>query len=179
MIHTPLTVYEIKGLSQENTSACAINYLLFQCRTNQPFRVAVGKSKWFWYNLDMNFQRSWNLREILSDEIVIEFDTDDRDVSLEACRLTTYKLNNLGISYEIWDHNGKSPHIHIRNLPTNNFGKNKLKEYKKFLVKKFVPEQYYDIVDFSLTGIHLIALEHVNHWKGKYQIKELIQEVKA
>ncbi len=152
-------------------------YNLFQCRINQPFRVAVGKSYWHWYNSEMLFPQSWNLREILRNEIVIEFDNVERDIALEACRLTTENLKQLNISFEVWDHMGKSPHLHIHNLPIPQLSKNKLKEFKKFLVRKFVPEEYHEVVDFSLCGIHLVAIENVNHWKGKYEVKKLIWKV--
>ncbi len=150
-----------------------IQYNLYQCRTQQPFRVATGKTRWHWYNPDMYLQESWNLREILSNEIVIEFDTDNRAEALEAINFTALNLCEAGFAFEIWDHKGRSPHLHIRNLPFPTLEKTQLKHLKHLFIEKYVPEEFLACVDFSLCGIHLVALEGVNHWKGKYDVKRL------
>lgn len=182
MEHTPLVIHEINPLSHKNTFVSDNKWTLFNCWTaDKTFRVAVGKSKWSKYNpynISPGYKHNWNLREILKNEIVIEFDNCDRDISLEATRLTTDNLRKAQINFEIWDHEGKSPHIHIRNLDILNLDKIKLKEFKKFLIRKFVPEAYQQYVDYSLCGIHLVAIENTYHWKQKYGVKKLIQEVK-
>ena len=156
---------------------------LFQCRTKQPFRVARGKSKWIWYNLNKS-HIDWNLREVLNDEIVIEFDMPKNyegdiqhfrdNISYPAINFTAINLLRNGFSFEVWDHQGKSPHIHIRNLPISQFEKDKLRQFKKFFVRKYCAEEFLDYVDFSLCGIHLVALEGTYHWKGSYGIKRLL-----
>jgi hypothetical protein len=151
-------------------------YKLYQCRTTQPFRVAYGKSKWFWYDADMRVQREWNLREILESEIVIEFDTTDQNKAWEGINFTAINLYNAGFIFEVFDHEGKSPHLHIHNLPITHLPKEELKTFKKVFIKTYVPEEYLDCVDFSLCGVHLVALEFCNHWKGTYSIKRLLHK---
>ncbi len=149
-------------------------YILFQCRTVQPFRVTHGKSYWIFY--EVSDTREWNLRQILDDEIVIEFDTDDKDLAWKGINFTAINLFNAGYRFEIWDHGGKSPHIHIRNCPIAHLDKDKLRSFKKFFIKKYVAKGYENCVDYSLCGIHVIALENVNHWKGKYGVKKLLHK---
>lgn len=151
-------------------------YKLYQCRTIQPFRVAEGKSKWFWFDLDMRVNRDWNLREILDDEVVIEFDTDNKNEAWKGINFTAINLLKAGFTFEIYDHQGRSPHLHIRNLPLEHLSKGKLREFKKFFIRKFVPSEYLDKVDLSLCGIHLIAIEYQKHWKNKYGVKELLHK---
>jgi hypothetical protein len=148
--------------------------LLESYKVKQPFRVAVGRSRWVPYEI---FNPAYNLREILQDEIVIEFDTDNKDLALKGINLAETNLHNAGIKFEIWEHGGKSPHLHIHNLPITHLSKEQLKEFKKFFIKKFVPLDYLPYADFSLCGTHLIAIEWTNHWKGCYKIKTLVKKV--
>lgn len=147
--------------------------LLDSYRLKQPFRVWIGKSqdlKWIPYE---TFNPAYNLREILKDEIVIEFDTDDKNISAEGINFTGINLYKAGITFEIWSHNGKSPHLHIKNLPIGDLSQDKLQLFKKIFIRKYVPKEYLAYVDFTLTGVHLIAIEWANHWKGCYDIKKL------
>lgn len=140
-------------------------------KLKQPFRVATGKSQWIDYT---NFKKEYNLREILNDEIVIEFDSEDLEVVVKAISQTGLNLYNAGYTFEYWDHGGKSPHLHIHDLPFKNLSASDRSSFKKIFIKKYVPLEYLHLVDISLTGIHLIALEWAEHWKGKYSIKKLI-----
>jgi len=145
--------------------------LLDSYKLKQPFRVSIGKSKWLDYE---EFNPEYNLREILNDEIVIEFDHDDKNLTWTAINLTAVNLLNAGISFEIYDHKGKSPHLHIHNLPIEHLEKDKLRLFKKIFIRKYVPLEYLQHVDLSLTGTHLIAIEYCYHWKNKYGVKELL-----
>lgn len=144
----------------------------------QPFRVAVGKSQWIPYT---HFEENYNLREILNDEVVIEFDEkhfkgtleEFKEFSWKATLDTGVKLYQAGYTFEIWEHGGKSPHIHIHNLPIGHLSPEKRALFKKLFIRKYVDLDFLPFVDISLTGIHLIALEWANHWKGKYKVKEL------
>ncbi len=145
---------------------------LYQLKTAQiGFRVSIGKSQWYWYN---EYEERYNLREILNNEICIEFDVDDQNTAWEAINLTGVNLYRAGYTFEIWDHKGKSPHLHLRNLPISHLSKDELRLFKKVFIKEFVPKAYHDFVDYSLTGIHLIAVEWANHWKNKYGVKRLL-----
>jgi len=159
--------------------------MLFLCKLKQPnFRVAYQtpnfKGKWQEFT-----GQKCNLREVLKDEIVIEFDMpkdwkgtlkEFQNISWKAINFTAINLYNAGYSFEIWNHEGKSPHLHIHDLPIKHLEKDKLREFKKFFIKKYVPKEYLEYVDFSLCGVHLVALEGVEHWKGCYGKKELINK---
>jgi len=149
-------------------------FLLEQYRKKQPFRVAIGKSTWHPYN---TFNPAFNLREILKDEIVIEFDTDNLEACMRAISSTGLALYNAGYYFEWWDHGGRSPHLHIKNLEIPQeilSDKDKLRAFKKAFIKTYVSPEYHGIVDIGLAGIHLIAIEFAQHWKGKYGIKKLV-----
>lgn len=147
--------------------------LLDSLRKKQPFRVAKGKSKWVQYE---EFNSDYNLREILNSEIVIEFDSEDQNLTWMAINETAINLYKTGISFEIWDHEGKSPHLHIHDLPTSNLEPSKRALFKKMFIRKYVPIKYLSHVDISLTGIHLIAIEWAEHWKGRYDVKKLLSK---
>ncbi len=173
---------EIKHDTSDTLDTPITKLTLFHCwTTDKTFRVAIGKGKWSNYNpynTDPEYKHDWNLREILKNEIVVEFDTDNKQLALQGIKSTAIKLINSKISFEIWSHCGKSPHLHIRNLPISHLDKVRLKEFKKFFIKKIVPSQFHNVVDLSLCGIHLVALEDCEHWKKKYGVKRLIQEWK-
>lgn len=147
--------------------------LLDTYKQKQNFRVSVGKSTWIPYE---TFNPEYNLREILNDEIVIEFDNNDKNLTWTAIDLTAVNLYRAGIIFQIWSHEGKSPHLHIHNLPIINFDNNKRALFKKLFIRKYVPIEYLSYADFSLTGIHMIAIEWQEHWKGCYQVKKLLSE---
>lgn len=147
--------------------------LLDQYLQKQNFRVSIGLSTWIPYQ---TFNPSYNLREILKDEIVIEFDHEDRDLTWRAIDLTAVNLFNAGYSFEIWEHGGKSPHLHIHNLPISNLDDDKRALFKKFFIRRYVPSEYLKFVDLTLTGIHMIAIEWAYHWKGCYDVKKLLSK---
>jgi len=158
-----------------------IKDILDSYRKKQSFKVSTGQKyifdgvekmgKWFDYE---TFNPKWKLRQVLDDEIVIEFDTDDKDKAYKGINFTAINLYNQGIAFEIWDHNGRSPHLHIHNLPITHLEKDKRALFKKLFIRKYVPLEYLDCVDTSLCGVHLLAVEGQQHWKGKYGIKELL-----
>lgn len=145
--------------------------LLENMSKKQSFQVAVGPTKWIDYK---EFNPDYNLREILKDEIVIEFDSTDLEIVMKATSQTGINLFNAGIYFEYWDHGGKSPHLHIRDLPIGHLDDEQRKTFKKLFIRKYVPMEYLKYVDFTLTGTHLIALEWAEHWKGCYGVKKLI-----
>lgn len=161
--------------------------LLDSYRVKHSFRVSCGKSKWLQYE---KFNPLFNLRQVLDDEIVIEFDDTkfqdkgdiekfQNEVSWPATNFTAINLQQANITFEVWDHCGKSPHIHIHDLPITHLDKDKRKKFKEFFIKKFVPEEYQKYTDTSLCGIHLVALEWTQHWKGCYSIKKLLHKFES
>ncbi len=160
--------------------------MLDNLKKKQDFRVSVGKSKWHIYT---SFNQNWDLRELLDDEICIEFDMPKdygmtlqqfRDtISFPAVNDTAINLYNAGLGFEIWDHKGKSPHIHIRDLPISHLEPKERKIMKQVITRKYVPEKYNNYTDFSLCGIHLVSIEWSQHWKKKYSWKKLLFKHKA
>lgn len=140
-------------------------------RKKQPFRVAVGKSKWVQYE---TFSPNYNLRERLNDEVIIEFDTSDQNIVVPAINFTGINLYNAGIKFEWWEHGGKSPHLHIHDLPIAHLDNEQRKQFKKIFIRKYVPLEFLKWVDISLTNVGLIRLEWSPCFKGKYGIKKLI-----
>lgn len=145
--------------------------LLNSYRKKQIFRVTIGKGR-KWVNYE-NFNAAYNLREILNDEIVIEFDHDDKNLCWEGINFTAVNLHAAGISFSIWSHEGRSPHLHVHNLDINHLNKDNRKKFKEVFIRTYVPEEYLEFADFSLCGIHMIAIEWAEHWKG-HGVKELI-----
>ena len=146
--------------------------LLDSYKCKQSFRVAIGKTTWIPYE---TFNPSYNLREILNDEVVIEFDTD-RETSLMATHLTGINLYKANIVFQVWDHDGRSPHIHIYDLPIADLEPDKKALFKKLFIRKYVPQEYIKFVDMSLTNVHLVRLEYSPCWKGKFDVKKLLYE---
>ena len=109
-----------------------------------------------------NFKPAWEgkdprFREIDKDEIIIEFDNCNRKEGLEYAEKTIKKINGR-YRLEIWDHNGKSPHIHIKNIR----GLKELTPKQRALYKKSFLRKYAgnpDKADVSLCTKHLIAKE--------------------
>ena len=158
---------------QEAENETKRKIILDNYRKNHEFRVSIGKSSWVNYE---QFNPKYNLREILTNEIVIEFDNEDRDMTWTAINLTGVNLYKKEIAFEIWDHEGKSPHLHIHDLPCKDLTPEKRRTFKKVFIRNFVPLEYLKWADISLTGIHLIAIEWQQHWKGCYDSKKLLSK---
>lgn len=133
--------------------------------------------KWSLDYNDDKYEEDINLIEIRVDEIVIEFDeTSNKDDSKKCSsdsrdkwfKQTIKNLEKEGIDFKVYDHKGKSPHIHLR------LNRNASKEEKENIVKYYSPKQSHEFVDLSLCGIHLIAVPYAKHWKYG-TMKELIE----
>ena len=160
---------------------------LEELKKKQDFRVSVGRSKWYYYD---HYNPKFNLREVLDDEVVFELDcpfkwkemTQEaqdsfREFSMKAINEIGIKLYKDGISFSIWEHGGKSPHLHVEDLPCVEIkDKKERKLWKEAFVKHYTPKEYLEFVDLSLCGIHLVALEFQFHWKGCYGVKKLMSE---
>lgn len=106
------------------------------------------------------------LREILPCEIVVEYDGypgHSRQDALDCMRKTTRKLAREGIAFIVFDHGGKSPHLHlwIDDLDLLDYADRTA--YKEAFIRKYCdsPQK----VDLSLASKHLIAFEYARHWK--------------
>jgi len=166
---------------KEKTNSENRKEILNQLAKKQAFKVSTGETyiingkevhaKWFYYN---EYSPKWRLRQILDDEIVIEFDVDDKLTGWLATNETCINLYNKGYEFEIWEHNGRSPHIHIRDLPIKHLDKQKRAVFKKVFIRNYVPLKFLGWVDYSLTGNHLVRLEYSPCFKGKHKTKELV-----
>jgi len=56
--------------------------------------------------------KPYNHRSILNNEIVIEFDNDDKEVNKKATLEVLKRLREDGIAYSYWDSGNKSFHVH-------------------------------------------------------------------
>lgn len=108
-------------------------------------------------------KRNW--RYILPNEIIIEFDSKPEwnvyEGSPIAINETAYNLMKDKSNFQIFSHNGKSPHLHIKNFDRN------LNEQEKIaFIKKYVPKRFFPFVDLSLCKKKpCIAKEFELHWK--------------
>ncbi len=130
----------------------------------QDFFVWDGnpKHKWETYR---EFKPEYCLRQVLDDEIVIEFDINDLELVGKAVEKVETALKKEKIPFECWNYEGsRSPHLHIHSLPIKNMGKEQRTAFKKAFVGEIAKGLPYD--ESLLTGKHLIALEYSQHWKG-------------
>ena len=115
------------------------------------------------------------LRSIAANEIVIEFDTD-RKYSLKQVKNVCRRLKANGYNYFVFDHCGRSPHIHIYNIQgLDRVDEDIRKEYKKLFTKKYAGSWNFKTkaVDNSLTRNSLIAMEFKEHFKHD-RVKRLV-----
>ena len=116
---------------------------------------------------------------MLLDEVVWEFDGYSGQSRAEADKLTketVARLVGAGYDFIVFDHGGKSPHVHawvdgLAILPDEERVK-----YKEALVKRFAADS--EKVDLSLcASAHLIALEYAPHWKYGTIKRELLSRL--
>ena len=56
--------------------------------------------------------------------------------------------------------------MHIHNISQlNELNKDQRILFKRRFIERYVPQKYLKFIDKSLCGIHMIALEHKEHWK--------------
>lgn len=136
-------------------------------------------------NKDLFFKRAHegkepSLRPIASNEVVIEFE-GSRKENEEWLHETENLLFNH--SFEVYDHNGKSSHLHLRIEGLEKLDPKERQKYKKEFIKKYTPEG--SIPDFSLcNNRHLVASEGFLHFKRSrlgeekakhYTVKKLLR----
>jgi len=111
-------------------------------------------------------------RMIADDEIVIE------DLEEEDLIKVMSKLGDDDYNIEYWKADGqKSGHLHIKKIKgLKSLTKNQRKKYKELFIRKYVPEDLYDVVDFQLCGVHRIAEENKPHYKYG-SLKKLVNKL--
>lgn len=127
-------------------------------------RCLVGAEKYDEY-------KPYNHRSILMNEIVIEFDDDDKPTNLKLAEIVVDRLKKDNIAYSMWDSGNKSYHVHFLV---------DMKQCKNVaLMKKVIMRHYTEGLniqpDMRLAGVHLVRAEFgVNEKSGvcKSKIKE-------
>lgn len=135
-------------------------------------KFAIGKNsqiltKWqdTFYSDDL-YNENINLVQITPNETIIEYDCN-REEALQYIQQSSQKLIEDKIYYEVYDHEGRSPHIHIK------ANGNLTKEQKEFILKKYAVN---DKVDLSLAVENkLVAVPYAKHWKNG-NLKSLIRK---
>lgn len=136
-----------------------------------------------------------NLREILPNELIIEFDkspdcplssTVVRSEAINHIRKIARIFENHKIWYRITDHGGVSPHLRTIIEGLEEYPHEVRKDYKKRFLQDLLDNTYSDRVksiivpDWSLVNTEhkLVALEGQPHFKTKYKnhIEDIITE---
>lgn len=114
------------------------------------------------------------LREILPDEIVIEFDTDNTNRAKLLTTRTIGRLRYHKYNFTVYDHGGRSPHIHVYAIAGLSEQSSEFRSmYKRLFLEKFAK---YRETDFGINTAesHLIALENRPHFKHGNLKKEIM-----
>jgi len=109
------------------------------------------------------------LRNVQDDEIIIEFDEPiTRDEAILACNEIYTRLSVERYYIEYYDHNGKSPHLHVKEiLGLEALSHEQRKSYRLNFYDKYVPKMYRSYLDTSFTDkFRWVALENKQHYKG-------------
>lgn len=131
--------------------------------------------------IQKRFVPSEKIRELALNEVVWEYDgewtkgLDKKEIQEQARKLVLETLLNLhraGYGVIVFDHDGKSPHLHAFIKDLEKVPADKRKKYKELLMKKYTSD--INKVDLSLAGEHLIAVEYAPHWKYGTIKREII-----
>lgn len=122
------------------------------------------------------------LRTILDCEVVMEFDGTwhsggalHRAKAEELMECSVLRLAKGGFHFIVFTHEGKSPHLHLFIPELAKLSKDERRRYKAAFLRKYAPEP--DLVDTSLAGEHLIALEYAPHWKHRTVKREVLSRL--
>lgn len=150
-------------------------------------RVAIFFKK-EWEEIRNNGGTATYQRLLKDDEIVIEFDFPEKMNNQNARKLGLNLINKTEkrladkYHYEIWDHGGKSPHLHIKNIKgLAELEKDVRLAYKAVFCKKYSADfERTDKGYYSKERV-LIQKENTPHWKKDlydkpYHNKELSRE---
>ena len=125
-----------------------------------------------------NYVDGATLREIAPNEIVIEFDTDNYLEMNRAFRITINRLKYHKYNFKVYDHSGRSPHIHVYNiigLEDVDFDVNRM--YKKLFLQKYANFACTDVA-INTKETQAIALEFAPHFKHGV-VKDIIFETEG
>lgn len=128
-----------------------------------------------------------NMRELLPNEVLIEFDKKTKITKSLVREESLYWINKIkdvfetrGIKFHITDHQGLSPHLRFCIDGLEDYEPWIRSEYKKRLVNSLFKTIHFDsdLVQLDQSFFHkspkLIPLENAIHWKNKYHTREEI-----
>lgn len=101
-------------------------------------------------------------RPIDRNEIILEYDDEERGKELADEQIS--KLMDMGLSFKVYDHNGKSPHIHLEFDDLKFIDEDRLSKAKKIITEYLSVDKS---IDMSLCAKgKFIAKENEQHWKS-------------
>lgn len=121
----------------------------------------------------LNFNKDWCMRDILIQDLVLEVESADADFNLQGTIEICNNLQKEGIGFFVFDHQGKSFHIHIYDIfpGVGNWAEKEM--LAAMFAMKVVPAKYFALLDMALFGQHQIALEFAKHYKTDKMNKPL------
>lgn len=144
-----------------------------KCKKNE-----IREDQKICYNCFKNWK---NLRLISRNEIVL--DCDNKEFGDLGIKQVGLMMSIKGYKLEVWNHGGKSYHIHIKDIPhISKLSDKSNKLYKELITKRYIAEakcyvgnkHYFKDFDFSVCRINnLIAEENKPHHRSK-KVKKLI-----
>jgi hypothetical protein len=122
------------------------------------------RDRCFYLDEKYNPNTQYNHRSILSNELIIEYDSNIKEDNVQATKEVCKRLDKDGIKYALWDSGNRSLHVHVfinlkeaTNIP--------------LLKKTFIRHYTHGILQPDLqlcSGNHLIRCEYgVNEKSGK------------
>jgi len=109
---------------------------------------------------------SSNLRSQAKDEFIMEYDLPNKKLSNKLVKITAKRLKAHGYNYMIFDHAGKSPHIHIYNIKGLDLIDHELRSiYLSLLIKKYGRYGDYDSDHCFCKNYQIVAKEWRPHFK--------------
>jgi len=176
---TPEQQSEYARLHKEYLAAFAGKGLAY----NEIYPGTSAEKKWLLDYTNEKYNKRINLLQIPNDLIIFEYDESDKESDESKRKHCTKeqrlawiekvkkKLEKEGIAYNLFDHEGKCPHIHI---PLNS---DATPEHKKAIAFYYAPRESRDFIDISLlvSKRKLFPVPFAPHWKYG-TIKKLVKK---
>jgi hypothetical protein len=138
---------------------------------HRPESASSWRDRCFYLDKDYNTTTPYNHRSILTNEVIIEYDFDDKEKNKELVKEVSRRLYKDGMSHALWYSGNKSCHLHCF-ISVNNATNISL------LKKTFIRHYTKDLPtpDLQLcSGNHLIRAENGLHESTKLK-KTLIMK---
>lgn len=135
-------------------------------REKEVVRVAFHanqRSKWEYADTQNMRSRKYNHRDVLPDEVVLDFDEEELSANIYWSNKVSEQLHRLGVKHSLWTTGGKGTHIH-----TFWEGLDEVAEPRdlKNLLADWMIEGISVKVDRQLMGKHLVRFEWGHYEKA-------------